>query len=188
MDCDECSAIKLNNYCFSVISVRIISSMYVRRTTIKSRKDGTQYYTYRLVESERTAKGVRQYTLLNLGSTFSLPREQWSELATRIQEILSGQEPLFEAPQEIEELAQNYAAQLIQAKKKVSEPTEPDYCQVDVDSMEVIRPRSISCEHVALEAFNSLGLGEHLKKTRIQWAAVSCGYRQHYWPYVPTGQ
>lgn len=144
--------------------MRIISSMYIRRTTIKSRKDGTQYYTYRLVESERTAKGVRQHTLLNLGSAFSLPREQWSELATRIQEIISGQEPLFEAPQEVEDLAQNYAAQLIQAKKKASEPTEPDYCQVDVDSMELIRPRSISCEHVALEAFNALGLGEHLKK------------------------
>jgi hypothetical protein len=42
----------------------------------------------------------------------------------------------FEAPQEVEGLAQNYAAQLIQAKKKASEPTEPDYCQVDVDSMQ----------------------------------------------------
>ncbi len=98
--------------------------MYIRRTTVKNRKDGTQYYTYRLVESERTpkGKGVRQHTLLNLGTGFSLPREQWSELATRIQEIINGQAPLFEAPQEVEELAQNYAAQLIQVKKKVSEP------------------------------------------------------------------
>jgi hypothetical protein len=132
----ECSAIKLNNFLFSIVTVRIISSMYIRRTTIKSRKDGAQYYTYRLVESERTANGVRHYTLLNLGSGFSLPREQWPELATRIQEIISGQEPLFQAPQEVESLAQNYAAQLIQAKKKPSEPTEPDYCQVDVDSMQ----------------------------------------------------
>ncbi len=33
-----------------------------------------------------------------------------------------------------------------------------------VDSLELIRPRSIGCEHVALEAFNALGIGEHLKK------------------------
>ena len=38
--------------------------MYIRRTSIKSRKDGSQYYTYRLVESKRTEKGVRQYTIL----------------------------------------------------------------------------------------------------------------------------
>lgn len=59
--------------------------MYIRRTTIKSRKDGTQYYTYRLVESERTAKGVRRYTLLNLGSAFSSPREKWAEPASQRQ-------------------------------------------------------------------------------------------------------
>ncbi len=128
-------------------------------------KNGTQYYTYRLVESERTPKWVRQHTLLNLGTGFSLPRKQWSELATRVQEITSGQAPQFEAPQEVEGLAQNYAAQLIQVKKKVSEPMGPDYCQVDVDSLELIRPRSISCEHVALEAFNTLGIGEHLKNS-----------------------
>ncbi|PIE74447.1 MAG: transposase, partial [Deltaproteobacteria bacterium] len=136
--------------------------MYIRRTTIKSRKDGTKYYTYRLVTSERT-KGVRQHTLLNLGAGFSLPREQWPELATRIQEILDGQQSLFEAPQKLEELAQNYAAQLIQVKEKTSEPMTPDYREVDVDSMKVIRPRSVSCEHVAIEAFNALGFGEYLK-------------------------
>ena len=48
--------------------------MYIRRTAIKSRKDGGKYYTYRLVESRRTEKGVRQHTLLNLGVDFSLPR------------------------------------------------------------------------------------------------------------------
>ncbi|WP_028582077.1 hypothetical protein [Desulfogranum japonicum] len=54
--------------------------MYIRRTTIKGRKDGGQYYTYRLVESKRTDKGVKQYTLLNLGVGFSLPRDQWPDL------------------------------------------------------------------------------------------------------------
>jgi len=138
--------------------------MYIRRTTIKSRKDGSQYYTYRLVESERTEKGVSQRTLINLGTAFSLPRDQWPELASRIQEIIEGQQKLFKAPQEIEELAQNYAAQIIQAKHtNKAETDQPDYREVDVDTLEMFRPRSVSCEHVALEAFNSLKLGEHLK-------------------------
>ena len=138
--------------------------MYIRRTTIKSRKDGSQYYTYRLVESERTQKGVRQRTIINLGTGFSLPREQWPELASRIQQIISGEKLLFGLPQEIEEMAQNYAAQILQAKaQKKAEDDQPDYREVDVDSLELLRPRSVGCEHVALEAFNFLKLGEHLK-------------------------
>jgi len=138
--------------------------MYIRRTTIKSRKDGGQYYTYRLVESERIGKKVRQRTLINLGTGFSLPRDQWADLASRIQEIIDGQHELFEVLQEIEELAQNYAAQIIQARhKNQAKNIQQDYREVDVDSLEMIRPRSVSCEHVALEAFNSLELGEHLK-------------------------
>ena len=65
--------------------------MYIRRTTIKSRKNGEPYYTYRLVESVRTEKSVRQRTLLNLGKNFPYPREKWPELAGRIKEIISGQ-------------------------------------------------------------------------------------------------
>lgn len=138
--------------------------MYIRRTMIKSRKDGRQYYTYRLVESERTEKGVRQHTIMNLGTGFSLPREKWPDLSSRIQQIITGEELLFKLPQEIEEMAQNYAAQIIQVRannKAVDD--QPDYREVDVDRLEMFRPRSVSCEHVALDAFNSLKFGEHLK-------------------------
>lgn len=138
--------------------------MYIRRTSIKSRKDGHQYYTYRLVESERTEKGVRQRTLLNLGTGFSLSRERWPEVASRVQQIIRGEALLFELPQEIEEMAQNFAARIIQAKaQNKTEDDQPDYREVDIDRLEMLRPRSISCEHVALEAFHSLKLGEHLK-------------------------
>ena len=65
--------------------------MFIRRTTIKSRRTGEPYYTYRLVESYRSAKGVRQRTLLNLGSHFEVPRAQWGALAQRIEAVLQGQ-------------------------------------------------------------------------------------------------
>lgn len=138
--------------------------MYIRRTTIKSRKDGGQYYTYRLVESERTSKGVRQRTLLNLGTGFSLPRDQWPDLASRIQQIMAGEKPLFGIPHVIEELAQNYAAQIIQIQtQNKAEEEQPDYKEVDINSLEMLRPRSVGCENVALEAFNILKLGDFLK-------------------------
>ena len=107
--------------------------MYIRRTAIKSRKDGTQYYTYRLVESRRTEKGVRQYTLLNLGSDFSLAREQWPTLTKRIEDILSGQQSLLESCITIEKLAQNLSARIISSHQDVSSKKDADYREVDLD-------------------------------------------------------
>lgn len=143
----------------------ITGSMYIRRTTIKSRKDGGQYYTYRLVRSERIGKKVRQHTLLNLGTGFSLPREQWPELVSRIQNVIDGQVEIVKIPQAIEEFAQNYAAQIIQSRTDHKSKNEQlDYRQVNIDSLEMLRPRSVSCEHVALEAFRALELDKQLKK------------------------
>jgi len=139
--------------------------MYIRRTTIKSRKDGGQYYTYRLVRSKRIAGKVRQHTLLNLGTGFSLPREHWSQLVSQIQNIIDGQLEICKTPQAIEELAQNYAAQIIQSRQdKQTDNNQYDYREVNIDSLEMIRPRSVSCEHVALEAFRSPGFDQYLKK------------------------
>jgi transposase len=139
--------------------------MYIRRTTIKSRKDGGQYYTYRLVRSERVGKKVHQRTLLNLGTNFSLPRKQWPELVSRIQNVIDGQIEIVKTPQAIEELAQNYAAQIIQSRHESKSDNEQlDYREVDIDSLAMVRPRSVSCEHVALEAFKALELDKQFKK------------------------
>lgn len=140
-------------------------SMYIRRTSIKSRKDGTQYYTYRLVESQRIGKKVKQFTLLNLGTNFILPREQWPELSNRIQGILVGRQPLFPVADDVEKLAQRFAALIIQAQnQQKSDPDEPEYQEVDIASLEVIRPRSVGKEHVALEALRNLKLDEKLQE------------------------
>ena len=136
--------------------------MYIRRTTIKSRKDGGQYYTYRLVESRRTEKGVRQHTLLNLGVDFSLPREQWPDLTTRIEDILGGQQSLFDSDSDVETLAQSYASRIIASHQDTSDPDGVDFREVDLDSLEMSRPRSVGGEHVTLEALRFLGLDTRL--------------------------
>ena len=138
--------------------------MYIRRTSIKSRKDGSQYYTYRLVESRRTEKGVRQHTLLNLGVAFSLPREQWPDLTKRIEEILNGQQSLFNINCDIEKLSQNYASRIIASHQDTNASDGIDYREVDLDSLEMSRPRSVGCEHVTLEALRFLGLDTKLKE------------------------
>lgn len=141
--------------------------MYIRRTTIKSRKDGKQYFTYRFVESQRIGKKVRQQTLLNIGTNFSLPRNRWQILCSRIQDIISGQKNLFEVNKRIEQLAQDYAARIIQAQPDVEQKSAVDFREIDINSLKSIRPRSVSCEHAALETFRLLGLDKKLKELKF---------------------
>lgn len=136
--------------------------MYIRRTTIKSRKDGGRYYSYRLVESRRTEKGVKQHTLLNLGADFSLPREQWPDLTKRIEAILGGQQSLFATNSDIEWLAQDIASKIVFSYQDVGDSDSVDYREVDLDTIELTRPRSVGGEHVCLETLRALELDKTL--------------------------
>jgi len=141
----------------------IYISMYIRRTTVNRHKDGKPYYTYRLVESVRTSKGVRQHTLLNLGSNFTCPRESWPDLARRIGEVISGQKQLFPPASDLEDAAQRYAALIIQSKNRADGiDGDTDYRNVDISTLEFMRPRSIGVEHVAYEALRQLQLDKKL--------------------------
>jgi transposase len=141
--------------------------MYIRRTTIKSRHTAEPYYTYRLVESIREGERVRQRTLLNLGRHFEVPRAQWGALVQRIESLLGGQADWLPADLEPqwEEAAQRYAAQLIRSRASVEEERcapVADYHSVDLDTLELLRPRSVAIEHVALAALRQVGLDKKL--------------------------
>jgi len=142
--------------------------MYIRRTTIKSRHSGEPYYTYRLVGSIREGGQVRQRTLLNLGRYFEVPRAQWGALVQRIEHLVGGQQDLMPAylDAQWEEAAQRYAAQLIRTQANVQEcrsSEAADYQSVDVDSLELLRPRSVAIEHVVLAALRQIGLDKQLQ-------------------------
>ena len=151
--------------------------MFIRRTTIKSRESGEPYYTYRLVESVRTAAGVRQHTVLNLGRNFEVPRAQWAPLSQRIEALLGGQLDLIAdgLDAQWEAMAQQYAARIVSRRGTVvveqdAPAQKGDYQRVDVSQVEVIRPRSVGAEHVALEALRRLGLDRKL---------MELGFNQH---------
>ena len=55
--------------------------MFIRCTRTRSRSSGEPYVTYRLVQTARVGGVVKQTTLLNLGSHFDLPQDQWAALA-----------------------------------------------------------------------------------------------------------
>lgn len=152
--------------------------MFIRRTTIKSRASGEPYYTYRLVESVRSGAGVHQHTVLNLGRKFEVPRPQWAPLAQRIEALLGGQLDLLAdgLDAQWEAMAQQYAARIVSRRGTVvaaqddAPAPEGDYQRVDLARVEVIRPRSVGAEHVALAALRRLGLDRQL---------VELGFNRH---------
>ena len=135
--------------------------MFIRRTQTRSARSGEAYFTFRLVRSERIGPKVRQRTLLNLGRHFAIGQSAWPMLCRRIDEVLSGQLQLDpDCPPALEAHAQRIAAQLL-ARERTGTPApahQHDIQRVDVDSLELVRPRTVGVEHVGLWAMDQLGL------------------------------
>jgi len=128
--------------------------MFIRRTTIKSRTSGEPYYTYRLVESERVEGRVKQRTLLNLGRHFELERQQWPALCARIEQLLNHQQSMrdIELEATLEQQAQRYAVRILAVCSEQVEVNDSHFVSVDVDRLEMVRPRTVGVKHVALQA------------------------------------
>ena len=142
--------------------------MFIRRTATRNSVTGESYHTYRLVCSERIGRQVRQVTLLNLGRHFALPQEQWPQLCVRIEQLLSGQATLSasEYSEAIEAAAQHYAGRLVVCAPVIEgahRAAEPQFHEVDVNSVEDRQPRSVGVEHVALAAMGQFGFEQKLE-------------------------
>ena len=148
--------------------------MFIRRT--RTRSIG-EYFTFRLVRSERTGDQVRQRTLLNLGRHFDVAPSEWPALCRRIDELLAGQLPLPpDGPPALESHAQRITALLL-AGGRIGAASSPasqrhDFQHVDVDSLELIRPRSVGVEHIGLWAMDQLGL-----RTRLEALGIGASLR-----------
>ena len=146
--------------------------MFIRRTQTRSTSSGEAYFTHRLVRSERIGDKVRQRTLLNLGRHFDVAQSDWPTLCRRIDEVLGGQLQLApDCPPALEAHAQHIAAQLLARHHDLSGAAVPsqrrDVQPLDVDSLELVRPRSVGVEHVALWAMDQLGLRTWLQELGI---------------------
>ena len=138
--------------------------MFIRRTQTRSADRGKSYFSYRLVRSERSGQRVRQRTLLNLGSDFAVAPEHWPVLCARIEQWISPQAVLVElgCAEAVEREAQRIAMQLVRRAPQ-AEGGGGDVQAVDVDSLELVRPRSVGVEQVGLWAMEQVGLGELLE-------------------------
>ena len=141
--------------------------MFIKCSKKFDRSTNQEYYSYQLVESYRTDRGPRQRFLLNLGTgPQNLQKDQFKELANRIEEIFTKQEPLFKHTEEIEELAQMYAKQLL--CKQLQEYTQDmdnedeEYITIDLKSLSNQDCRSIGAESIVYNMICKYGIPEKL--------------------------
>ena len=143
--------------------------MFVRRTQTRRTADGKPYFSHRLVHAERLGSTVRQRTLLNLGRHFDIPQAQWPLLCNRVADALAGQAPLVaDCPPAVDEEAQRIAAQLVARGAGTVGPA--DVQSVDVDSLRLVRPRSVGLEQVGLWALEQVGLPGLLTRLGVNGA------------------
>lgn len=112
--------------------------------------------------------------LLNLGADFTVPEEKWKDLANRIEQIATGQSPLFSPPADIEEIALLYAKRIISYNRKEEKKEPSDYHTVDIDTMDHNDVRSVGAEHIIYETMKKLGLPDFLISLGFNRPATDC--------------
>lgn len=145
--------------------------MFIRRTQTRTSASGEVYFTHRLVRAERVGGKVRQVTLLKLGRHFELAPTDWPLFCSRLRELVSGQSALLAMPvsEAIEAAAQRHAA-LLQPRPEASKDAAAAYPQasscptwVNTESLELLDPRTLGVESLALHAIRTLKIDESLK-------------------------
>jgi len=63
--------------------------MFIREIQKKNPNSPKVFISHRLIESVRTPRGPRQRVVVNLGQ-LDLPKENWKELANRIEDLVRG--------------------------------------------------------------------------------------------------
>jgi len=136
--------------------------MYIREIQKKNPHSSKVFISHRLIESVRTPRGPRQRVVINLGQ-LDLPKEDWKELANRIEDLLSGYErSTVPIASEIEALARHYTKQILRKqrseKKECGIPEdEQDFRTIDVNAVSSSDGKSIGPEHAGFEAMKALG-------------------------------
>jgi transposase len=119
--------------------------MYIRKS-IRSYK-GRTYTNYVLVESVQTPKGPRQRTVCSLGDLSPRPREEWLELARKIEDALIGQGDLIETSDpEVTDIVRHLRARRHNDRRVNGEPRPPSRSGAGGDTLIKVDPGRVTTE------------------------------------------
>lgn len=132
--------------------------MFVRKT--QRRYKGQTYTNYVLVESVRTPKGPRQKVVCSLGDLSSRPRDQWMELARKVETALGGQQDLGGAEDgEVSEVVER----IRRGRPRRERGDGTDLVSVHADRIRTEEHRTAGPVHVGVQYWRKLDLEEILK-------------------------
>jgi transposase len=152
--------------------------MYIRKS-IRTYK-GKTYTNHVLVESVVTPNGPRQKTICSLGDLSPRPREEWLELARKIEDALVGQDNLLgRDADEVTEIVGRVRGRRTkearaQVKPSASLPRTPGGALIKVDPSHVTteQHREAGPVHVGYQFWQRLGLDQILRDCGL--SAVVC--------------
>ena len=139
--------------------------MYIHRTETAPRRNAPnqKYSTVRLSHAERTGETVRKVTLLNLGSNFPVPEQDWPTLLALVKDVRARQPPLLPPDPQLLDFAQRIAKRLDAIGFDPEAGPDRDLATVHLGSVENSGSRSVGGERLALHAFQQLGLPDALR-------------------------
>jgi len=143
--------------------------MYIRRS-IRAYK-GKTYTNYVLVESIVTPNGPRQKTICSLGDLSPRPREEWLELALKIEDALVGQDNLVASDDnEFAEIVDRARARRTKEVRAQAEPSASlprtrggALIKVDPSRVTTEQHREAGPVHVGYQFWQRLGLDQILR-------------------------
>jgi len=155
--------------------------MYIRRSV--RRYKGKTYTNYVLVESVQTPDGPRQKTICSLGDLSPRPRQQWLDLAHKLEHALAGQGSLWEGAglprdSELDGMLEKIRSRRPSPGRRRTAPaaatvTEDEYVAVDPRRVSTEQHREAGPVHVGYQFWNRLGLYDILCEV-----GLSAGTRQ----------
>ncbi len=116
------------------------------------------------MHNRRTASGVRQQTLLNLGADFAVPQDQWPDLLAILKDLQCQRLPLYDPDPELHQLALQLHNRL--RERSPAEPAE-DRATVHLDTLDNSQVRSVGAERIALQALQELHFGDTLERQGV---------------------
>ncbi len=141
--------------------------MYIRKNT--RRHKGKTYTNYVLVESIRTDKGPRQKAVCSLGSMKPRPKEEWLELAEKVQDALVGQMRVEGYGDEVEAILQKIEAKKNKkaGRSKTIQETEKEIVSVNPGKVKVEKPREAGPLHAGIHFWRKVEMDDILKSVGL---------------------
>ena len=137
--------------------------MHFKRTRTYTDTQGQPRYSVRLVKNQRVGDRVKQTTLLNLGTHWSVPQTLWAAVARRVEESLAGQQPLLDSEPDVEAAAEEVVALLRSRGFQTATPSAA-VAEVDLDTLDHPETRFVGAERLCRHAWDDLRLGECLEQ------------------------